>query len=335
MDPLTQGVLGAAATQAFVGRRVGRRAWLYGAVGGMTADLDVLIRSSDNPLVAFEYHRHFTHSLAFIPIGGLLSALPWILRRSHRPNARRIVLATTVGYATHAFLDACTSYGTLLWWPFSHTRVAWSWVSIVDPLVTIPLIVAVWLSARRCTARAARIGLLWTALYLAWGGVLHGRAVREIEATAHARGHVPERVDAFPSLATNLLWRTTYLDDGRIHVDEVRTPWLGSARSAPGGAISLLTEDDLPAAVRGDARTLEGFRVFRWFTDGWVARHPREPEVIGDLRYGPTLATTLPLWGIRLHPDRAEHVSAWRWKGDFSDTVLRRWHGLWGNRSRE
>src|SRR5690606_3510751 len=126
MDPVTQGLLGAAAAQVLLGRRLGRRAWLYGAVGGMAADLDVLIRSSDDPLVALRYHRHFTHSLAFVPVGGVLSALPWVLRTRFAEHRRSIVLGTTAGYATHALLDAFTSYGTMLWWPLSQARVAWN-----------------------------------------------------------------------------------------------------------------------------------------------------------------------------------------------------------------
>src|SRR5688572_29522369 len=122
MDPITQGALGAAAAQLGTSHRLGRRAWLYGAAGGMAADLDVLIRSSSDPLLAIEYHRHFTHSLAFIPVGGLLAALPWVLRKRHRPQARWIALATTLGYATHGLLDAFTTYGTQLLWPFSSHR---------------------------------------------------------------------------------------------------------------------------------------------------------------------------------------------------------------------
>ncbi len=41
----------------------------------MAADLDVLIKSSTDPLLALEYHRHFTHSLLFIPVGALVCTL--------------------------------------------------------------------------------------------------------------------------------------------------------------------------------------------------------------------------------------------------------------------
>ena len=50
------------------------------SVGGLAAlapDLDVLIRSETDPLLAIEHHRGFTHSLAVIPVGGAVAALPW------------------------------------------------------------------------------------------------------------------------------------------------------------------------------------------------------------------------------------------------------------------
>ena len=84
MDPVTQGALGAAASVALLGRRSPVSAPALAAMGwlgGMAADLDVLIRSSSDPLLAIEYHRHFTHSLAFVPLGGLIVALPWLLRK--------------------------------------------------------------------------------------------------------------------------------------------------------------------------------------------------------------------------------------------------------------
>ena len=75
MDPLTQGVLGAVLPQATAARALcAPGAGLLGFLAGMAADLDVLIRSSSDPLLFPEYHRQFTHSLMFIPSGAYLCA---------------------------------------------------------------------------------------------------------------------------------------------------------------------------------------------------------------------------------------------------------------------
>lgn len=134
MDPLTQGALGAALPQATANRRQVVAAGLLGFLSGMAPDLDVLIRSAQDPLLFLEYHRQFTHALAFIPIGGLLCALvlhPLIGRRAGL-RFRFSYLFCTLGYGTHGLLDACTTYGTLLLWPFSNERIAWHGISIID-----------------------------------------------------------------------------------------------------------------------------------------------------------------------------------------------------------
>ncbi len=147
MDPVTQGLLGAALPQAGSKASTIASAGLLGFLSGMAADLDVLIRSSNDSLLFLEYHRQFTHSLIFIPFGGALCAL--VL---HQLLGRRRGLAfyqswifCTLGYATHALLDSCTTYGTQLLWPFSDERIAWNTISIIDPLFTLPLLLAVLL----------------------------------------------------------------------------------------------------------------------------------------------------------------------------------------------
>ncbi len=130
MDPLTQGMLGAALPQSIWtnGKDANKvhvaLAGVLGMVGGMAADLDVLIYSNTDPLLFLTYHRQFTHSLVFIPFGGFLVALivHGILgRRGHIPFWQTVLLCS-LGYATHALLDASTSYGTMLLWPFVETR---------------------------------------------------------------------------------------------------------------------------------------------------------------------------------------------------------------------
>ena len=74
MDPLTQGTIGAVLPQALSKKNLGIVA-LLGFLSGMAPDLDILIRSSTDPLLSLEYHRQFTHSLIFIPFGGLICAL--------------------------------------------------------------------------------------------------------------------------------------------------------------------------------------------------------------------------------------------------------------------
>ena len=72
MDPLTQGALGAALPLATRRRAGAVAAGALGFVAGMAADLDVLIRSDLDTLLYLQYHRQFTHSLIFIPVGSAI-----------------------------------------------------------------------------------------------------------------------------------------------------------------------------------------------------------------------------------------------------------------------
>ena len=75
MDPISQGALGAAFSQATAKKEKLRAAALLGCLAGMSADLDVFINSSTDPLLFLEYHRHFTHALLFIPFGAAIVTL--------------------------------------------------------------------------------------------------------------------------------------------------------------------------------------------------------------------------------------------------------------------
>ena len=62
MDSLTQATLGAAVGEAVLGRKVGNRAILWGAVCGTIPDLDVFVPLG-GPVADFTYHRSWSHSI--------------------------------------------------------------------------------------------------------------------------------------------------------------------------------------------------------------------------------------------------------------------------------
>ena len=75
MDPITQGTVGAAFAQSTANKNNILRIGVIGFLAGLAPDLDVLIRSSNDPILFLEYHRQFSHSLFFIPFGSLVVAL--------------------------------------------------------------------------------------------------------------------------------------------------------------------------------------------------------------------------------------------------------------------
>ena len=143
MDPISQGILGAAAAQTRSHHANARSSnnpgdkpersvlWLaaiLGAFSGMAPDVDVLIASSTDPLLFLEFHRQFTHALVFIPVGALICACAAHYFVKQRLPFRSTYLFCLLGYATHALLDGCTSYGTQLS-AFDRCRSADLWAS--------------------------------------------------------------------------------------------------------------------------------------------------------------------------------------------------------------
>ena len=309
MDPISQGAIGAVAPQVALKPGKLRAGALLGCLAGLAPDLDILIGSSTDPLLLLEYHRQFTHSLLFIPAGAAGVALLChpLVRRSLR--LRETYLACLLGYATHGLLDACTTYGTQLFWPFSDYRVAWNNVSVVDPLFTLPLAALVILAAVRRRRTLAVAGLLWALAYLALGVVQHQRAEAAGARLAAERGHAPLRLTAKAGFANLLVWKVIYEHDGRFHVDAIRTGLTVTA--CPGASIARLDLDrDFPWLDRGSQQARDVQR-FRWFSDGYVAVDPRLRNRIIDVRYSLVPNAIDPLWGIDLGPEAGpdEHVA--------------------------
>ena len=87
MDSLTQIVLGAAVGEVVLGRKIGNRAMIWGAIGGTIPDLDVLANVFMNDLDASVVHRGITHSIFFAVLAPVVFA--WLLSHLYRSGAYR------------------------------------------------------------------------------------------------------------------------------------------------------------------------------------------------------------------------------------------------------
>ncbi len=176
MDPITQGSLGATLAQSASDKGKVKSATLLGCFGGLAPDLDILIFSPTDPLLSLEFHRQFTHSLIFIPVGALIVTLIMYRWLGKGLSFRESYLFCLLGYATHGLLDACTTYGTQLFWPFSTERFAWNNVSIVDPLFTLPVLGLIVFGMIRKKPGLSRVALAWAIAYLIFGVFQRERA---------------------------------------------------------------------------------------------------------------------------------------------------------------
>jgi len=334
MDPITQGALGAVLPQSTVHSAEFRQnaltiCWV-GCLAGMAPDLDVLIRSSTDPLLFLEYHRQFTHSLVFIPFGALICTAVF-----HRWARKHLTFAMTylvsiLGFATHALLDACTTYGTQLFWPFADTRVAYNSIAVVDPLATLPLLGLVIISVVRSNQWFARVGLLWFLCYLAAGWVQRDRAEDSAAALAVSRGHYGAIISAKPGFANLLLWKSVYEFDDRYYVDAIRagfTPTHYRGVSIP----KLDLKRDLPW-LDSTSQQATDLERFRWFSMGYLALDPDRENFVIDMRYSVLPNEIKPLWGIGLSRSAkdSDHVTFDTFRDASPARLSRLWAMLMG-----
>ena len=316
MDLLTQGVLGAVLAQSGSRAQETRLATGAGFAAGLLADADVLIRSASDPLLTIEFHRHFTHSVFFIPIGALVAAvLLWPFLRK-KIVFKRLYMYSLLGYSLSGFIDACTSYGTYLFWPLYDERIAFHIISIVDPVFTLALIAAAVLAFRRRNYRVARAGLMFAGLYLLIGVGQMMRAESVATSLAHSRAHQPSRLVAKPTIGNLILWRSIYEYDGRLYVDAVRVGLASS--SHPGASVKQFSVDtDLPGLGK-DSILYGDIGRFRRFSDGYIGISPEDPRFLGDMRYALMPNGLEPLWGIEINEQLPDRHAPFSFRRQFS-----------------
>jgi len=171
MDSLTQIVLGAAVGEAVLGRKVGNKAMLYGAIAGTIPDLDTFASYFTDTVTAIEIHRGFTHSIffsvVFAPIFGWLISM---IERKSAANWKDWSWLMFWGFFTHPILDSFTTWGTQLFWPLD-IRLEFKNIFVIDPLYTLPFLIFLIMAMRSKRASPKRrkynnLGLIVSSAYL-------------------------------------------------------------------------------------------------------------------------------------------------------------------------
>ena len=299
MDVITQGVLGAAAAGAVRNKPLGRMALLIGAGAGAFPDIDTALEPISDPALPWQWHRHFTHALVFIPIAGLLSTIPFFIFPKMRAKAWLAIAAGIIGAATHGLLDTCTSFGTHLLWPFTNDRAAWDIISIIDPVCEVPFWLLMLVALIIGKAWMSRVALGWFVFYLSLGFIQHERAQHVQQQLAEARGHDIERGRVMPTFGNIIVWRSIYEHDGRLYADAIRAPAFREPTVRQGEeSIALVRADDLTEFDRLSPRQEFVLRNFAHFADNYLAWHPEHPWFLGDMRYSIDASSFQPIWGI-------------------------------------
>jgi inner membrane protein len=310
MEPATQALLGAATAEIVVGKSLRGYSTLgWGALIGMSPDLDVLLGPLQGGYGEWLYHRGTSHSLWFGFVAGPM--LGWGLWRWRDPDrgtplSAWIILAI-VALVTHPLLDGFTPYGTQFFAPFVRDRFAWNGVAIVDPFYSIILGAGVFFAAtKRVSAEKGQKALI-VCLALSTSYLFAGLAVnrwveddlRQAVAQESLGGDLSkiERVKAYPTIFQP--WLRSFV----LQTDDMTFVGLHSWQEAGCPAWQAHPRKPLSVAIRAMITTQEA-QLLDWFADGDTATFVhREPNGVAririeDVRYSWASANGRGMWGL-------------------------------------
>lgn len=284
MDSLTQIVLGAAVGEAILGRKVGNKAILWGAIAGTIPDLDVLLKFFTDELTATEMHRGFSHSILFSVL--FAPVLGWIAAKIHQKED-----ADWKGWSwlmfgalvTHPLLDAHTNWGTTLLWPLDY-KVAYNNIFIIDPLYTIPFMVCVIWAMRLKRdnpkrQRINRLGLIISSTYMALTLISKAIGYYHFMDSLEKQHIVYNRMMTNPTVFNSVLWTATIETDSQY--------LLGYYSLLDGGKEVTYTTFDKNHQLLGPMANEEIVQRLITLSRGWyVVMQEGDSIYINDLRFG-------------------------------------------------
>lgn len=212
MDTLTHTVLGACTGQIIAGKQIGKKAMLIGALINNFPDLDMIANLWHSPAESLLSHRGITHSFFFMILS--IPVLIWLFRLIF-PSAilswTRWFFLIVHGLALHILLDACTTYGTGWFEPFSHYRVSFNTLFIIDPFFLLPLLLGAILllilkSENQMRTKIAGTALSLSMLYLFATIVIKLYVDQTIQKELKEQNMPHDSYAGTPTPMNNLLW---------------------------------------------------------------------------------------------------------------------------------
>lgn len=320
MDSITQAALGAAVGEAMLGKKLGNRAMVWGAVFGTLPDLDVLISPFLTTSGNLFWHRGPSHSLLVMILASIAAGkwLPrlWKKQKISGGLAGAFVFAV---WSTHVLIDCFTVYGTSVLWPFSNARIGFNNLFIIDPFYTLPLLITlIWLAFLRTKQQLPkRRRLCWWGLgissaYVALSFGAKQLASEGFDADLKRRGISYSRRMEAPTPFNILFWRSA--------VDRENEIWIGYR--------TIFESRATPVRWTVYPKGLEAFHRYSempepkrvaWFSDGWwIARQHKKGLWLGDLRFGESR-----VWGARKGAVDSQIAFSWVFTPNTENDKLR------------
>lgn len=333
MDSLTQIVLGAAVGEVVLGKKVGNKAMLWGAVAGTIPDLDVLTRFFTDTVTAIEWHRGFSHSIFFsIVFAPVLGWLVWKLTQKSEATFNNWSWLFFWGLFTHPILDAFTTWGTQLFWPFK-TRFAFQNIFVIDPLYTLPFLVFLILAMfqKRTSSKRRRynqLGLIVSSSYLLLTLLLKGIAYTKFTDSLEARNISYQDIDTRPTPFNTILW-TANINAGDAYL-------IGNYSFFDSKEIEF-TSYPKNHGLLGDLETKDKVVRLIDIAEGWFTVTEKEGTLFfNDLRFGlisldPAEEQFVFAYRLNVENEIVKVTEEPKYNTDGKKLFSALWERIWGN----
>jgi len=291
MDSLTQIVLGAACGEVVLGKKIGNKALLFGAIGGTIPDLDVFIGRwlYANEIDVMAFHRGFMHSIVFAILAAIVFGIlvHFLYNRGARLNTstqKDWIWLFFLSIFTHPILDSFTPYGTQLFLPFSNYRVALNNISVVDPIYTLPFLIcliSVMFFKRDSSKRRifTRIGLYISSFYILLTLVNKIYINQVYKKSLKEKDIAYQRYQTQPTVFNNLLW---------YGIAETKDNYYVGLYSILDRASGITNWQKLPKNHHFASEHNKDIQTLAWFSSGYYNLIPQKEEHTfryNDLRY--------------------------------------------------
>jgi inner membrane protein len=218
MDSLTHIVLGAAIGEVVLGKKIGRKAMLWGALADTIPDFDVFGSFCFSNAQQLLVHRGITHSILFVSVISFL--LGWIFYKYSKKKSasqKEWTILFLLGMFTHIIIDSFTSYGTGWFEPFSSYRVSFNTIFVADLFYTIPFLICMVIAIiaknnSPTRKRFTKLGLIISTLYMCFTLVNKFYVTHKMEEALNKKNIPHSDFVSTPTPLNNILW-TAYAAD--------------------------------------------------------------------------------------------------------------------------
>jgi inner membrane protein len=285
LDSVTHIAIGICAGELLAGKKLGKTALLWGAIANSFPDIDVATSLWMNPAEALLAHRGFTHSILFQLL--MIPLAAFLLKRLYRNkdfsfNGWMLLIGSNL--FLHIFLDALTAYGTGWFEPFSHYRVSFNTIFILDPLFSISFIVgAIILLIKKSDApsrqKVARISVIISGCYLLFTMVNKVNVNEKIENSLTRSNISNENYLSTPTPLNNFLWYVVAHDSNGIHIGYYSI----FDKSDSIQFIALVHDPHLTDSLKGNA---DVEKLVRFSQGYYMLEKENDVVIFSDLRMG-------------------------------------------------